>query len=242
MYRPLRTLFLAFFLISVGTSWAQEYYVLAQPSLNLRDANSRSKVIASIPFGAKVDLSLNKQETARIGGMDGSWVEVTYVDRSGKILTGVVFDAFLFPFDAPDFFGQRSEYLTFGDYAKSISPAWHHGQTYPAGYEVRESMDIHEGVEGLDVELIFSATPGQALRMYRMWLVHLFGEYFDEFHSYDQTEFQQIMDDRWDGVSELSFYPSHEWMRMSLGLKPYRDAQSSGNPPLFVITHHQHAH
>lgn len=221
---------------------AQTHYVLAYPHLNLRDVMDRSKIVAAIPFGDAVDVSQTRRETAQIAGMDGQWVEVTWTNHEGVKVSGVLFDAFIFPNKVPPFFGEESENLRFEGYAQSLYPTYHDNKVYSGGYLSCKGNDIQEGVEHWDIDMIFSCSEGQALRMYRMWLTHIFADYLEQFYPYDIMQYEGLLSDPWDGQTKLTFEPEHEWMRESLSLSRFVDTGSSGNIPTFVISLDGYAH
>lgn len=221
---------------------AQTHHVLAHPHLNLRDVADRSTVVAAIPFGDAVEVSQTRHETALIAGMDGQWVEVTWTNPEGAEVSGVLFDAFIFPNKVPPFFGEKSEDLQFEGFAQSLYPAYHFGEVYAGGYLSCSGKDIQEGMEHWDIDMIFSCSKGQALRMYRMWLTHIFAEYLEQFDPYSVTQYEGLLSDPWDGQTELTFEPEHEWMRESLSLSRYKDNGSRSNVPTYVISLNGYAH
>ena len=233
---------LAVALLSITTLHAQTYYVLAHPHLNLRDVVDRSKVVAAIPFGDVVEASQTRYESAQIAGMDGHWVEVTWTNSEGAELSGVLFDAFIFPNQAPGFFGEESDNLQFEGFAESMSPAYHFGESYPSGYHKCTGTMIQEGMAYWDIDMIFSCTKGQALRLYRMWLAHLYKDYLQQFWDFDVEHYRGILSDPWDGQTELTFNPEHEWMRESLSLSRHEDKGSQSVVQTYVITLNGYAH
>ena len=221
---------------------AQTHYVLAHPHLNLRDVVDRSKVVVAIPFGDAVEVSQTRRETAQIAGMDGQWVEVIWTNPEGVKFSGVLFDAFIFPNKVPPFFGEKSEDLQFEGFAESLYPTYHFGKVYSGGYLSCSGTDIQEGLEHWDIDMIFSCSEGQALRMYRMWLTHIFADYLEQFDPYSVRQYEGLLSDPWDGHTQLTFEPEHEWMRESLSLSRFVDRGSNGNTPTFVISLDGYAH
>lgn len=218
---------------------AQTHYVLAHPHLNLRDVSNRSTVVGAIPFGDAVEVSQTRHEAAQIAGMDGHWVEVTWTNAEGTEISGVLFDAFIFPNKVPAFFGEQSENLGFESFAQSLSPAYHYGEVYSGGYLSCTGTDIQEGMEHWDIDMIFSCSKGQALRMYRMWLAHIFADRLQEFPEYSVSQYESILRDPWNGQTQLTFEPEHEWIRQSLSLSRFDDNRGG---PTYVITLNGYAH
>lgn len=218
----------------------QSYYVLANPSLNIRNASNRDQILASAPFGAEVLVSKTVYESGQISGLDGNWIEISYTDEQGKQIDGVVFDAFIFPFPAPAFFSELGNRLTFEGYGWSLHPVQHHDIDFAAGFKSCNETDVwNEGVEFSHEEMVFSATRGQALRMFRMWVEFLSRGNLEMMGEDDKANVRRILQEAWT-ESAMHYTQWHEggYSELTLQVQP-NDLQGT---KLYTISLEQHAH
>jgi hypothetical protein len=191
---PITILFFSCFHFS---SEAQTHYVLAQPNLNLRNVNDRSEVVAKLPYGCSVEPTGRTYESTEISNLSGTWREVMWKDEVGNSIKGVLFDAFIFPFNAP-LWGSKSdgEDEPLRDYAINNGVEW----------------KFCEANEGSTSTIYFESTLGQALRFFRMWVEHSFEPYVQSGHLREtvQKELKQELSRSWNGGSTLDVGPSME--------------------------------
>ena len=210
----------------------QAHYVLAHPHLNMRNASNRDQVVAKLPYGAEVMPTGRTFESAVIAGLPGTWTEVVWNDADGREVAGVIFDAFVFPAEVPNFFptsdGDEPDML---EYARS-----HAGYGTNLGYENCEGMAVSEGVEYGHTSLEIISTTGQALRFFRMWVQASFAPHIESgwMSEMSQKELESGLSEMWDGSQPLFIAPYMEAFQLQWTLERLKPLEDGLH--VFVIT------
>lgn len=200
------------------SSVAQTHYVLAQPTLNLRNVNDRSEVVAKLPYGCAVEPTGRTFESTEISNLSGVWKEIVWEDAAGNSIKGVLFDAFIFPFKAP-LWGSKSdgEDKPLRNYAYSSLDSY----SFASGWEFCNGKDYQSWSEGSTSTIYFESTLGQALRFFRLWVEHTFEPYVQSGYLSEigQKELEQELSRSWNGASTLYVGPYMEGFRLSVILE-----------------------
>lgn len=222
-------------LVMSASALGQAHYVLAHPHLNMRNASNRDQVVAKLPFGAEVIPTGRTFESSVIAGLQGTWMEVVWNDAENGEVTGVIFDAFVFPVKAPNFFPSSGENQP-DIYKYAIAHAY---ESAHLGYENCEGVSSYDGLEYGHTSLEIICTTGQALRFFRMWVQASFAPHIASgwMSEMSQKELESGLAQAWDGSQSLFIGPYMEAFRLEWTLehlKPMEDGFHS-----FLITHEQ---
>jgi len=204
----MRIFHLALALSLAINAWGQTHYVLGHPYLNLRNESDRDEVVAKLPYGTEVRQTGRTFEDAQIAGLEGNWVEVVWNESEDSEVKGVVFDAFIFPVEVPEFFqAPESGSLDILEYARS-----HADDGSSLGYNSCEGFDAYEHGEFGNTSLYFVSTTGQALRFFRMWVQDSFAPHIASgwMSETSQKELETGLTMTWDGSGQLFIGPCME--------------------------------
>ena len=233
----MKTLVFVLSLLMSASALGQAHYVLAHPHLNMRNASNRDQVVAKLPFGAEVIPTGRSFESSVIAGLQGTWKEVVWNDAENGEVTGVIFDAFVFPVKAPNFFPSSGEdQPDIDEYA--LANAY---ESTHLGYESCVVVSSYDGIEHGHTSLEIICTHGQALRFFRMWVEASFAPHIASGWMSDmsQKELESGLAEAWDGSQSLFIGPYMEAFRLEWELeqlKPLEDGLHA-----FQITHEQFA-
>lgn len=191
---------------------------MAQPYLNLRNANDRSEIVAKLPYGCSLEPTGRTFESAKISNLSGAWIEVVWEDEDGNSIKGVLFDAFIFPFKVP-LWESRSEGqdVPLRNYAYDFLDS----NNLTSGWEFCDGKDYESWSEGSTSAIYFESTMGQALRFFRLWVEHTFEPHVQSgwLSEPGQKELKQELLRSWNGDSTLSVNPYMEGFRLSVILE-----------------------
>ena len=224
-------------LLMSATVLGQVHHVLAHPHLNMRNAFNRDQVVAQLPYGAEVMLTGKRYESTVISGLPGTWTEVVWNDAAGGEVTGVIFDAFVFPAEAPQFFPTSTEDLPdLLEYARM-----HAYSGTGMGYENCEGVPAYEGQEYSHTTLQMICTAGQALRFFRMWVQSAYAPHIASgwMGEMSQRELQTGLAQTWDGSQQLFIGPYMEAVRLEWTLERLKSMEDGLE--MFAITYEQQA-